>query len=198
MANSLKKIIEFLHYCEGLKKVPRKLHLSSGEVESTAEHSWRMAFMVMFLAPKLRDIQVDVEKSMKMALIHDLIEIDAKDVCFLDHIDNPKLKKDKQSREEMAMNRIQEMLGPDAEEIASLWREYEDQLTVEARFVKAIDKLEGRLQYIEDQTTVYKEETQANKFPKARETVSDLCSIDSLLAELDRMTVSKRKHPKPE
>lgn len=195
MNDSLESLIKFLHYSEGLKKVKRALYLSSGEMESTAEHSWRMAFMVMLIAPKLNDIEVNVEKAMKMALIHDLIEIDAKDICFLDHIDNATVKKDKQFREKKAMKRIQKMLGDDSTEISALWEEYEDQTTLDARFVKAIDKLEGRLQYIEDQTTIYPEKKQT-KFPQARKTVADYCSIDSFLVEMDRLTVGKRKHPK--
>ncbi|MEK7447839.1 MAG: HD domain-containing protein [Patescibacteria group bacterium] len=190
--DEIEKIIQFFLYSEGLKTELRDLWLSSGEQESTAEHSWRMALMVMIIVPKLTKLKVNLEKTMKIALIHDLVEIDAKDTPLFDHFDNDDIKADKKEREERAMRNIEKLLGTDSKEISDLWHEYEDQTTDEARVVKAIDKLEGRFQYIADDTKTFSEDD-LKKFPAVRGKLSEYCSIDPFLAQLDKQSTSRRK-----
>ncbi len=91
MKSDAQLIIDFLHEAEKLKTVLRHSWLSSGRRESVAEHSWRMAFMAMLMHPYLEK-EVDVLKSIKLTLVHDLVEINYKD--------NPAFKKQPGDKEE--------------------------------------------------------------------------------------------------
>ena len=123
--------------------------------------------------------------------IHDLVEIDAKDTPLFQHFDNAEAKADKKKREDQTMRNIEKLLGTDGREISDLWHEYEDQATNEARVVKAIDKLEGRLQYIADDTKTFSK-NDLKKFPGIRNRTSEICSIDPFLAQIDIQTTGKR------
>ena len=82
---------------------------------------------------------VDVMKVVKMALIHDLVEIDAGDTYLYDE-EGAKTKAD---RENKAADRLFHMLPEDqGEEFDSIWREFEERKTPEARFAAALDRLQ--------------------------------------------------------
>jgi HD domain len=66
-------ILEFLALSERLKCEPRHSSLSNGQQESVAEHCWQMALMALVVHRKLRE-PVDIEKTLKMILTHDLVE----------------------------------------------------------------------------------------------------------------------------
>jgi putative hydrolase of HD superfamily len=174
-ATEVQRIINFVHYAEGLKTELRDMWLSNGQQESTAEHCWRMALMAMLIGPKLK-IKIDFEKAIKIAVIHDIVEIEAKDTPLFKHFGNSNIQEDKKVREEKAINNIKAMLDNDGNE---------------ARFIKILDKLESRLQYIKDETKVFRKEDLA-KFSAIQEGITKLCSIDSFLEEIDKLTVSER------
>ena len=71
--------LPFLHAIERLKKELRHSYLSNGRQEDVAEHSWRMAVMAISLCPK----NLDREKAVEMAIVHDLCEVFAGDVYAL-------------------------------------------------------------------------------------------------------------------
>jgi len=80
----LQEIIDFISYIDQLKTVIRKngLHDGSRE-ENTAEHSWHAALSAWLLAP-YTDQALDIDKVIKMLLIHDLVEIEAGDTFVYD------------------------------------------------------------------------------------------------------------------
>ena len=96
----------------------------------------------------------DMGKAMKMALIHDIVEIDAGDTYFFDDLHT----ESKFERESQAAERIFGLL-PDGlgKEFHNLWLEFEDGISDEARFVKAIDRLLPYLSHIENEGIVWKE-----------------------------------------
>ncbi|MDZ4323104.1 MAG: HD domain-containing protein, partial [Alphaproteobacteria bacterium] len=71
--------VQFLNIAEKLKCEMRHSWLSSGRQESVAEHSWRMGLMVMTFFPYLSQ-KVDLEKCLKMAILHDLAEAEVGDI----------------------------------------------------------------------------------------------------------------------
>ena len=100
--------------------------------ESDAEHSFSLALLVMLTVPS----ELNRQKCLEMALIHDLAEIYAGDLTPDDTV----APKEKHRLEMQAMKRIsQELSVPYFEELFS---EFEAQQTPEARFVKALDKLD--------------------------------------------------------
>lgn len=140
--NNLSGILSFIKEAEGLKNVSRTAWTSEGKQESTAEHSWRLALMALSLEryfPK-----VNMNKVLKMCLIHDLGELYEGDI-------SAKLVQDEKhkfSREEKAMKKLAEPLCTESsQELLNLWKEYNQCTTEEAKLVKALDKLETIIQH---------------------------------------------------
>lgn len=109
--------------------------------ESSAEHSWSVAMMAWFLSKKLsQEIgrELDQTKILKMALIHDLVEIEAGDVAAWDKGGREMIK----VKEQQAIDNIFTHLpGVDGQEIHDLWMEHDALETIESKLVKACDQL---------------------------------------------------------
>ena len=145
MSNA-KNILEFLNFSEKLKTQLRDNKLSTGRLESVADHSWHVALMILLIEPHLKN-KIDVLKSLKMALIHDITEADIGDIPLPDSFNNEELREQKKASEEKEIQKIKEMLdNPIGEEIYNLWHEREQRVSSEAKFVKAIDSLEANHQ----------------------------------------------------
>ena len=140
--NKINQKIEFIKEIEGLKSVTRTAWTKTGRRESTAEHSWRLSMLLMVLEEDFKD--VDIDKAIKMSLVHDLGELYDGDISAkLQSSDD-----NKSQIEERAMRRmlttLPESLG---EKIYDLWKEYNEGSTKEAKLVKAMDKLETIVQH---------------------------------------------------
>jgi putative hydrolase of HD superfamily len=135
----LKKQIEFIEEIDKLKQVFRQTVLiDKSRNENSAEHSWHLALMAILLKEYSRE-PVNLEKVIKMVLIHDLVEIDAGDTFCYDE----KANLDKADREQRAAARLFGMLPEDqGREIRELWEEFEECETPEARFAAALDRLQ--------------------------------------------------------
>jgi len=135
----LKKQIEFIVEIDKLKQICRQTVLmDKSRNENDAEHSWHLAVMAILLKEYTKE-PVDLEKVMKMVLIHDLVEIDAGDTFCYDE----KANLDKGDREQKAAARLFSMLPEDqGREIHGLWEEFEECETPEARFAAALDRLQ--------------------------------------------------------
>ncbi|MCB0384008.1 MAG: HD domain-containing protein [Bdellovibrionales bacterium] len=135
---NFQKIMSFVKEVDRLKTVERQCQImNGGRRENSAEHSWHFALTAWLLGGYAhRDL--NMERVVKMALIHDLVEIDAGDTFVYDH----QAREEKKATEEAAAHRLFALLPADLErEFWELWREYEDQYTDEARFAQAIDRL---------------------------------------------------------
>lgn len=147
--NQQKQILAFLHEAEKLKSVLRHSWLSSGRRESTAEHTWRMAVMALLLHPHLKH-KPNLFKSLKMVLVHDLVEIYAGDVAIWKRIKSARLTSAKNKQELLAINRLAKMLpGRQGGKIRNLWLEFEGRKSAESKFVQALDRLEVKIQHQE-------------------------------------------------
>jgi putative hydrolase of HD superfamily len=133
----LARRIDFLIEIDRLKHVLRRTYLpGSDRRENTAEHSWHLALAALVLADYAEE-PVDMSRVLSMALVHDIVEIDAGDTFFYD----PAGALDKVEREQLAAGRIFGLLPPDqAAELRTLWDEFEDRQTPEARFAYALDR----------------------------------------------------------
>ncbi|HEY3834307.1 MAG TPA: HD domain-containing protein [Acidimicrobiia bacterium] len=129
--------IGFVAELDRLRLVERRTYVAGGaRRENTAEHSWHVATMALVLQPLLRSI--DVDKVVRMMLVHDIVEIDAGDVAVYDY----EARAAKQAEEAVAAERIYGLL-PDAvgPPLRALWDEYEAGDTVDAQAAKALDRL---------------------------------------------------------
>ena len=136
------KQIKFILEADKEKSIFRQTHLSDGSrQENDAEHAWHMAIMI-YLLKEYSNRDIDLGKAMMMALIHDIVEIDAGDTYAYDE-ENLKTQKE---REEKAAERIFGILPDDQrDELKSLFREFEEFETPESRFVHAMDNLQPLL-----------------------------------------------------
>ncbi|MEP3296772.1 MAG: HD domain-containing protein [Lentilitoribacter sp.] len=140
---------KFIQDCEQLKKETRHSYLSDGRHESVAEHVWRTSLMALLLRPYIR-MEIDHYKLICILVVHDLIEIYAGDVAKTDQDLDPNIRALKVQRERSAAQLIKSKLPACVgENIISLWEEYENGHSNEAKLAHAIDKLEAQLQHNE-------------------------------------------------
>jgi len=143
---NLDKILQFLHKIEKLKTIQRKISISdNSRKESPAEHTWRVGIMAMVLHRELK-LDIDLLKALEIILVHDIVECVADDVWIIDQDDKAahKIQKDKEME---AAHEIYGILPNEiGDELKSLWVEYENQISKEAKFAKALDKIEVIIQ----------------------------------------------------
>lgn len=134
--------LAFLIEVDRLKTVLRASTLAAAERrENDAEHSWHLALMVPVLA-EYADEPIDVGHTIRLVVVHDLVEIHAGDTPLYDD----ELRVDQVERELAAADKLFGLLPDDqAREFRALWDEFEARVTPEARFAKAIDRLEPNL-----------------------------------------------------
>lgn len=176
---------------ESPKLIFRSARLSTGRKESVADHSWRLALMAFVIVPKLKK-KINLETILKMALIHDLGEIKAGDVPSHIHYFDKDIAKLKYKNELAAMIRIKKDYPDFGGEIYNLWHEYEKQETLESKVIKALDKLDARIQTIDDKKTANYSSIKIKKSYELTSKTDDICRIDMVLAELNRLSKSER------
>ena len=142
----LKQQITFIKEVDKLKNIVRRNYICDGSrFENTAEHSWHLALMVMTLAEHTNN-EIDMLKTIRMLLIHDLVEIDAGDTYCYDSTSS----ETKTEREEKAADRIFSLLPLDQRHVYhQLWREFEERETPESQFANAVDRLMPLVQNVE-------------------------------------------------
>jgi len=134
--------IEFLAEMDRLKTVERRTRLiGESRRENSAEHSWHLALALMVLREHA-PAELDLFRVVAMALVHDVVEIDAGDSFVYDS----QAMAGKRGRELAAADRLFSLL-PDAQgtEFRALWDEFEAGETAEARYAAAIDRFCGML-----------------------------------------------------
>lgn len=186
------KIIIFLTELMRLKAVPRTGWLLRGvrDVESVADHSYGVAFIAMLLADlaQARGMEPNVEKVLRMALLHDLTEARTGDLpaTIKRYVESSTL----QAMDERIADDIFAGLGAIGEEYLLLWREYEERISLESRIVKAADKLDLLLQAQE-----YEKGGASNlqEFWANSETDFSLLGIDDLIGNLIEGLKDSRK-----
>lgn len=139
-------LLDFLRAAERLKATHRSAHTSTGELESVAEHTWRLCLMAMLVAPAFPD--VDVARLLRICIVHDLGEALGGDIPAPEQARLAKEGVTKSGQERRDLITLAEPL-PAAlrDELIALWDEYEAAATPEARLAKALDKLETILQH---------------------------------------------------
>ncbi|WP_318250032.1 HD domain-containing protein [Terribacillus saccharophilus] len=145
----MRGIMQVLRLAEKLKFEMRHSWMSNGRQESVAEHTWRVGLMAVLIEPYIEE-KLDMAKLLKMIMIHDLVEAEAKDVPAFDTLFDTERKEQKQLAEQTAMNNIKAMLKEEpGKELQELWLEFEAKKTFEAKVANALDKLEAQLQHNE-------------------------------------------------
>ena len=136
------KQLDFILEIDKEKKIYRQTHVTGYERrENDAEHAWHMAVMI-YLLREWANEDFDVARAMAMALIHDVVEIDAGDTYAYDEA----ALATKDEREKAAADRIFGILPPDQRnELRSLFEEFEEGKTPEAKFARTMDNFQPLL-----------------------------------------------------
>lgn len=137
-----KQQLRFILELDKLKNIYRQTYvLHEDRTENDAEHSFHLAIMAGILAEHARE-SIDVLHTIKMVLVHDVVEIDAGDTYAYD-TEGAKTKAD---REQKAADRLFALL-PDDQccEYRALWEEFEARQTPEAKFANALDRIQPLL-----------------------------------------------------
>jgi putative hydrolase of HD superfamily len=137
--DEVRAALHFFMEADRLKGVERRNWLADGSRrENTAEHSWHLGIAAMVFAGFATE-PVDVGRAVCMALVHDIVEIDAGDTFAYD---TSELADSKRAREEQAADRLFGILPGDlCAHFRELWEEYERGDTPEARYVMAVDRV---------------------------------------------------------
>jgi putative hydrolase of HD superfamily len=192
--NETEKLLKFLDYSEGLKNDLRHTWLSNGRQESAADHSWRMALIAMIIAPNTK-LKLNMEKVFKLITIHDLVEIDAKDIPSFIHMNNKEIAAQKDVAEQKAAEKIIGMLDrKSGKNIGDLWKEFSENQTAEAKFVHYLDKIEARTQkYLQNPDTLVEGEKDLKQSEKYSRLIETLANNDEYLLELAKTVKSEKK-----
>ncbi len=137
--DDIERTLAFFMEIDRLKGVERRNWLADGSRrENTAEHSWHLGMAALLLTAYATE-PIDLATALCMALVHDIVEIDAGDTFAYDQGD---ALASKQEREVAAADRLFGML-PTAmgARLRELWDEYERGDTPEARYVMAVDRM---------------------------------------------------------
>ncbi len=122
----------------------RHCYTPDGRRESVAEHSWRMTIMAYFIKDEFPE--ADIDKVIRMCLIHDLGEVFTGDIpTFL------KTDKDTEAEDSLLDNWVKTLPEPFAKEMSALYEEMNALETLEARIYKCMDKLEAVIAHNESQ-----------------------------------------------
>ncbi len=137
--DKLRKQIEFAVTVDKMKEVLRRNLVVSGERrENDAEHSWHLALMAMLLEEYSAE-KVNIERVLKIALVHDLVEVYAGDTFAYDE----KGYEDKEERERAAADKLFGSLESEqSAEFRALWDEFEAAETPESKYANAIDRIQ--------------------------------------------------------
>lgn len=137
-----KKLLKALKTAGRLKDATRHCYTSGGRRESVAEHSWRITLMAYWVSDEFPE--ADLEKLMKMCLIHDLGEAFTGDIPTFN-----KTEADEEREETLLNEWVKSLPEPFADEMYELYQEMEERKTLEARIYKALDNLEALIQHNE-------------------------------------------------
>ena len=143
----INQILDFIVEIEKLKSVLRKSRpVGLKRYENSAEHSWHVCLSALMLK-EYANTQIDINRVIKMLLIHDLGEIDAGDkIVYASETE------DQKTAERDGVQRLLDLLPAGmGEEFLLLWDEFEAGVTEESKFAKAVDRIPPLLHNINDE-----------------------------------------------
>jgi len=179
-----RELIDFLGIIGQLKRNTRHVWGENGRQESVAEHSWRLAVMALLVADEFKTL--DIDKVVKMCLIHDFGEAITGDI--------PSFYKTEQDREkeDVAVSDLLQKL-PDnlAGEFTELFLEMAELNTEESKLFKALDRLEAIISHNESPLSTWLELEYTENITYGDENVVHSEYLKELKEQLKKDTLQK-------
>ena len=183
-------LLQALHTAERLKDATRHCYTSGGRHESVAEHSWRISLMAYWISDEFPE--ADMNKVLRMCLIHDLGEAFTGDIpTFL------KTSSDEKREDELLAEWVSTLPEPFRGEMASLYKEMSERKTLEARIFKAMDSLEALIQHNESNLSTWSENEYELNMHYADDKVSFSPYLTSLRELIRKDTIAKIESESP-
>ena len=178
------ELLEILTVAEKLKCNTRHCYTSTGRHESVAEHCWRTALIAMLISDEIPE--ADMDKVIRMILIHDLGEAFTGDIPSFD-----KTKADEAKEEDVLNEWVRSFPEPARSQWIDLYEEMNALETVEARVYKALDKMEAIIQHDNGSLDTWIPEEYKYQFEYGWENVRFNEYLTALRSEIDKMTRDK-------
>ena len=169
----INKLLNILHTAETLKDISRHSYTSNGRHESVAEHTFRLSLMAYFVKDEFSE--ADIDKVIKMCLIHDLGEAFTGDIPSFE-----KTSADEETEKRLLFDWINNLPAPYNTEMIALYREMEERNTLEAKLFKALDGLEAVIQHNEADLSTWSD----NEYEVNLTYAEDICAFSTYLSEM--------------
>ena len=178
------ELLRILSVAEKLKCNTRHSYTSTGRHESVAEHSWRIALMGMLVADEFPE--ADMDKVIRMCLIHDLGEAFTGDIPSFEKTDQ-----DEKKEENVLLDWVRTFPEPERSEWEALYAEMNALETTEAKIYKALDKIEAVIQHDEADLSTWLPLEYDLQLEYGKENMEFSEYMKALKAEVDQMTSAK-------
>lgn len=180
----VRRLLEVLNLAERLKDTTRHCYTRLGRQESVAEHSWMMTLMAFFLREEFPE--ADMDKVLRMCIIHDLGEAFTGDIPTFEKTENHE-----KTEEDLLREWVSSLPEPIAGEMTVLYEEMAKRESLEAKIYKAIDGLEALVQHnISDLSTWIPKEYELN-LTYAEDKVAFSSYLKKLREEIRKDTLQK-------
>jgi putative hydrolase of HD superfamily len=186
----LERILDFLFLADRMKTTYRAGYLADGSRrESDAEHMWHLGLHAILLRGEI-GFDTDMSRVLCLVLTHDLVELYAGDTYAYD----AKAVEGQDEREMEAAKRLFATLPDDlGKRLFDYWREFEEGATPDARFAKALDRLQGFSQNVNSGGRAWRENRVTKERTSLRTTLPS--QTDPALAELVRILYGRTDIP---
>lgn len=180
------EFLQILSVAEKLKCNTRHCYTSTGRHESVAEHSWRLALMAMLISGEEEFRSADMNRVIRMCLIHDLGEAFTGDIPAFDK------NSSHEKTEEQAYDQwVEGFPESQKKEFQELLREMKELKTTEAKIYKALDKLEALIQHNESDLSTWLPLEYDLQFTYGQEQMQFSPYFKALRAQVDAWTAKK-------
>lgn len=176
--------LDILSVAEKLKCNTRHSWTSSGRHESVAEHSWRLAFMALLVTDEFPEL--DMDKVIRMCLIHDMGEAFTGDIPTFE-----KTEADGKKEDEILYEWVDSLPQPYKSEFRELLEEMNERKTEEAKLYKALDNLEAVIQHDEADISTWLPLEYELQFTYGEDKVDFSSYLKKLKEEIDERTRKK-------
>lgn len=169
----INKLLNTMNTIEKLKNTTRHSYTSDGRYESVAEHTFRTALMAYFMKDEFPE--TDIDKVIKMCLIHDMGEAFTGDIPVFE-----KTTADEETEKVLLYDWVNHLPVPYNAELLGLYKEMEERQTLEAKLFKALDGLEAVIQHNEADLSTWSD----NEYEVNLTYAEDKCEFSSYLRNL--------------